>query len=498
MILVSSSCHRRVWGNLFLLLMWTGLFLLCGCNGFMAKKPVPDLVLPSAYTDSFPDMDVSNDGGKGLENFPAPLESEELDRLLSQAFSQNHDLQIRRARTQKAKASLEREMGLALPALNASLGAGKKESLAIWGKDPIQKGSTQWNALVKGSYNLDIWGRARFRIRAEKERFLAALEEEKILRMDIAGQVAATFVDIISCRKRQEILDAQIQADEDLLELITARFSRGQASFLDISQQRASKAGTLALKPILEKEDALLLGKLSLLTGSVVAIKDDKKGNAGNHLPEISAGDFPKTPPLPAPGIPADLLQNRHDIKAARHELMASQWQAAASKADLLPSFSLSAQALFSNGSLDILFQNWVLSLGANLAATLFDGGVKKSRIQEAMALANEKVQVYARVVAGAIRDVEDALVRLEKEKQYLACLENQKIAQDASLEAARLQYTRGKDSFLNYLLAWKSSQKIHRQVISQTAVYIKERIRFYRAMGHDWTSSLSGSWHHE
>ncbi len=490
MILAPSSYYRRFCENLILLLILAALFLLWGCNGFMAKNPVPELVLPSAYTGSFSDI-ASNDAGTMPEALPGPLESEEFDILLAQAFSQNHDLQIRKARTARAKAALEREMGLALPALNASLGTGKTKNHALWGEKPIQKGSTQWTALVKGSYNLDIWGRARFRIRAERERYLAALQEENRLRVDIAGQVAETFVDIIACRKRQDILAAQIRADEGLLELVTVRFSKGQASFLDVSQQRASKAGTLALKPMLEKESALLLGKLSLLLGSVVTIEDGSKDNKGSFehsLPQILTRDFPETAPLPAPGIPVDLIQNRHDIQTARHELLASQWQIAAAKADFLPSFTLSGQALFSSGSLDLLFQNWVLSLGANLAATLFDGGVKKSRIQEAKALVDEKVQVYAKVVAGAIRDVEDALVRLEKEKQYLVCLENQKIAQDASLEAARLQYTRGQDSFLNYLVAWKASQKIHRQVISQTAVYIKERIRFYRVMGHDWT----------
>ena len=66
-----------------------------------------------------------------------------------------------------------------------------------------------------------------------------------------------------------------------------------------------------------------------------------------------------------------------------------------AARADLMPSFSLSAQALFSSGELDLLFHNWVASLAASVAGPLFDGGLRKAEVERARAAAMEQVSIF-------------------------------------------------------------------------------------------------------
>ena len=70
-----------------------------------------------------------------------------------------------------------------------------------------------------------------------------------------------------------------------------------------------------------------------------------------------------------------DIADTWVDIRAARMHLEAAALDVEAAKADLFPELTLSASASFSSGTLDLLFRNWVFSLGTALAGPLLDGG---------------------------------------------------------------------------------------------------------------------------
>ena len=155
-----------------------------------------------------------------------------------------------------------------------------------------------------------------------------------------------------------------------------------------------------------------------------------------------------------------------------------------AAKADLFPELTLSASAVFSSGTLDLLFQNWVLSLGAALAGPLLDGGERKEEIDRTRAVVREELNTYAKTVANAICEVEDALVAIDRQNAYIERLTQQLAAVKATLQNARIQYLNGQSSYLNYLTAWASMESLERQMVSEKAIYIKERIALYKVTG--------------
>jgi len=195
---------------------------------------------------------------------------------------------------------------------------------------------------------------------------------------------------------------------------------------------------------------------------------------------------LPEPLPLPGIGIPSDLLENRPDIQAAKMRLSSSQWEVTVARADLLPSFSLTAQALFSNGAFDLLFQNWIATLAGSIAGPIFDGGFRKAEVERVTAVAQEQVTLYARTVAKAIQEVEDSLVSIEKQKEYIRLLEEELNVARLTLKDAMVQYQNGQSSYLSYLVAWTSIQRLESQLVGERAGYIKERIGLYRALG--WT----------
>ena len=137
----------------------------------------------------------------------------------------------------------------------------------------------------------------------------------------------------------------------------------------------------------------------------------------------VSQKTLPELIPLPATGLPADLLAARPDVRAAGLRLKEADWQVSAARADRLPAVTLSAAAEFSSDALNLLFSNWVATLAASLAGPLFDGGYRSAEVDRTRAVAEEYLTAYARTVAEAIREVEDSLVTETRQNEYIALL---------------------------------------------------------------------------
>ena len=80
---------------------------------------------------------------------------------------------------------------------------------------------------------------------------------------------------------------------------------------------------------------------------------------------------------ITAPGLPADLIRRRPDVRGAYLRLRAADEEAAAAAADRFPRISLTARAETSAEKARDLFDNWLAGLAANLVAPLFEGGAR-------------------------------------------------------------------------------------------------------------------------
>ncbi|MEN8212089.1 MAG: TolC family protein, partial [Thermodesulfobacteriota bacterium] len=130
------------------------------------------------------------------------------------------------------------------------------------------------------------------------------------------------------------------------------------------------------------------------------------------------------------------------------------------------------------------LFQNWVATLAGSIAGPIFDGGFRKAEVERVKAAAKEQLNIYAMTVARAIREVEDILITIQKQDAYIKLLEKELEAARLTLKDARIQYQNGQSSYLNYLVAWTSIERLERQLVSERAVYLKDRMELYRVLG--------------
>lgn len=451
-----------------------GMILLYGCR---TMEPEPSLPGPVVVPDQY---SVDIEGSASADQWWTFLESNELDRLIQEALTKNFDLLVLQSRVDQAKARVEKQSADLFPSLSFSAGGQKRATQvkSSHSSSTVSNTGNSWDTSLNGSYTMDVWGREKAQVQAQVLDLEAAGKDLQKTRNDVSEQVAQTWIDIIAARKRLAVLENQIHINKTLLDLQKLRFVNGKASALDVSQQREVLAEASSQVPLIEKQEQLLLNTLAFLIGKPHAQKI-----------QVHSQNLPEPPPLPDIGLPARLLKNRPDIQAAKMRLISSQWDVKAAEADLLPSFKLSAQALFSSGKLDLLFQNWIATLAASISGPIFDGGYRKAEIKRVKAIAEEAISLYAKTVANAIREVENSLTGIQKQEDYIRLLEEELELTRLTLQDARLQYQNGQSSYLSYLVAWTSIERLERQLIGERAEYIKERIGLYQSLG--WQTNI-------
>ncbi|MFH2092360.1 MAG: efflux transporter outer membrane subunit [Pseudomonadota bacterium] len=460
--------------RLIVVAMLTGILLVSGCRTLVPEKGTsPVMNLPETFFNS---MDAGNtvktDVGK---NGWFSFNSDELNALIDEALTHNFDLNTLRTKIAQQEAQLKKKEAGFFPDLGFSFG-GKKKATQVKkssSQSSTYDGSHSWDVSLSSSYTADIWGGIEAGKTSQGLTLAAARLDVKASKLKVSSQVAQAWIDIIATRKEKQILDQQIKINHTLLDLQKLRFANGKANALEVSQQREALAEASSQGPLLTKKAQLLLNSLAFLSG---------KTAIGSM--NVTARELPEPVWPQRVGIPADLLINRPDIQAALMRLQSSEWDITQAKADLLPSFSLTAQALFSSGKLDLLFRNWVASLAASLAGPIFDAGLGQAEVDRLKAVAREQVNLYAKTVSAAIREVEDSLVTIEKQKDYIRLLEEELAVARLTLKDAMIQYRNGKSSYLSYLVAWTSIERLERQLVGERAVYLKERVTLSAALG--------------
>jgi outer membrane protein TolC len=277
-------------------------------------------------------------------------------------------------------------------------------------------------------------------------------------------------------RAQVALVESQIETNRQLLKLVEARFRIGQADASDIYRQRQLLAQTEGELAQAGSQLDSLKHQLAVLLG---AYPGSRTLPAGSQLPIPG--------PLPALGVPAELLQRRPDLQAARLRIAAADARAAAAVAARYPRIDLSA-ALTTSSSSGELFSNWLGSLVAQLTAPLFDGGQRSAEAQRTRAAVVEALNEYRQTLLEALGEVEVALAAEYGQRRYLASLEAQLRQAAAVQRQERQRYFQGDSDYLSVLDALRSRQALERQQVTARRQLVSDRIQLVRALAGGWT----------
>ncbi len=402
--------------------------------------------------------------------------------LSSQALDSAPSLQEALARIDIARSGARRAGAARLPLVTGDASAtGTRINPNQFGDGAAQGGfidteQVQYGANVAASWDLDLFGRLRAQERAAIARIDAASASAGAVRLALVAEIATGVIDWRTFSQRQEALEQDVLAAEQLAGLAKTREDAGLAPGFDRVRAEAAASASRSRLAALTSERVRIIGRLVTLTGqnaSTVTAALEKQGPAGVRA-------------LAPAAVPSLVLTNRPDVLAATAELAATDADLAATARQRFPQFTLSAALGLLAFNLGDLFNSDSLvgSLSAGLAAPLLDFGRIEAEIDGAAATKRAAFAAYRGAVFQALGEAETAygLIEASDREADLAVKERDELQRAASLANSR--YRAGLADFLTVLEARRAADASGERAAAALGRAQRARVLLWQALG--------------
>lgn len=401
--------------------------LLAGCA--LGPAPRPELPQPAAWQAPLPHGGSSEQLGLWWARFDDPL----LEALIRQAEAANPGLQQAVARIAQARAAAGAAEGAGRPQLGLSGSLNRSRAAVPSSEGPRSLGSLGLDA----SWELDLFARQRLQSQAATERAAASTLAWHHAKISLAAEVAQNYLGLRSCERLLDI----VQRDAASLTLIAgyaqdkARVGLESPAAAALLQASAAEA---AGRVLAQRADCDLQIK------ALVALTVLDEPALRERLAEGRAR-LPQSARFAVPALPAALLSQRPDLAASEREVLAAWAERGAADAERYPQLrltgALSRGALRAGGLRDS-GEGW--SFGPTLSLPIFDGGTRRANLDAAQARYEEALALHKERLLGAVREVEEALVRLDAAEAREGHAQDSARGYEASLQATQARWQRG------------------------------------------------------
>ena len=412
------------------------------------QKPAMDV--PAVFKESGLWKAANSSAATVPDNWWLLFNDSVLNDLQNQVIVGNENLKAAAAQVQVARAALGSSRAGLLPAVGASAGGSFS---AVPGSPAT---ITSYSAAASATWELDLWGRVSGNVSAAQARLQASAADLASARLSVQAILTQTYFSLRAAEAQAALLDRSVAAYLRSLELTQNRYNAGVSSAADVAQAQTQLKSTQAQRMEASSSRAQLEHALATLLG---------KPSAMLTLPRTA--NLPQAPVIPVQ-LPASLIERRPDIAAAERRVAAANAQIGVAQNAFFPAVTLSANAGLRGSTLAQLLSapNLFWSLGPALAATLFDGGARKSAEESARASLDQATAAYRQTVLIALQEVEDNLVIAVSLEEQLALQTDALAAAQRNLEITNNQYKAGTVSYLNVVTAQATALSAERTLL--------------------------------
>lgn len=406
-----------------------------------------------------------------------------LNELIDTAIANNNGVRIAGLRVTEASASLGIATGSRYPQVQVVTG-----NAAITDSGDVRLQEFSLGAGL--SWEIDFWGKFRRGIEAADANLLATVADYDDVMVLVTSAVADVYSIVRSTEEQLKLARESLELQQRSFEIVELLFQNGSSSELDALQARTLLLSTQAAIPALETGLKQAKHALAVLLGETPSTLDRIFD---------SAGSMPVVPETISVGLPADLLRQRPDVRAAEMRAMAQNAIVGRATADLYPSFSLtgflgatSRDVDTGNAIIDDLFSadSEAYSIGAGFVWPFLNYDRIQNNIRVQDARLQQALVAYQETVLQAARETEDAMAALHGTREQNKLLtEGVEVAQ----RSADLAFLRYQEGFADYQRVLDSQQRLFSQqqrFAANRGEVVRSLVLLYRSLGGGWQTS--------
>jgi NodT family efflux transporter outer membrane factor (OMF) lipoprotein len=402
-------------------LMLVLILHLTGCT-IGPKYVRPTTQIPAAYKESAdwkkaePQDEIVRGSWWKIFNDP------QLDALEDQVNISNQNIAIAQAQYAQAYALVQAAKSSFLPILTTS-GSYTRSHGGSGGSNSSNGKSTSSQTLLNAdvTWELDLWGKIRQTIAANKANAQASKADLEGVQLSTQAQLAQDYFQLCSLDAQKKLLDDTVVIYQKFFTLTKNRYTSGVAGQADVLSAQTQLEGTQAQEIDIGVQRAQVEHAIALLIG--------KPASDFSLSSLVQSSIVPSVPE----GIPSQILEQRPDIASAERTVAAANSLIGVAESAYFPTLTLSASGSYESSSLSKLFSspNPLWSVGPALAETIFDAGLRQAQTTQAKAIYAQDVAEYRQTVLTAFGQVEDNLAALR-------ILEQEAAVQDEAVKDAQ------------------------------------------------------------
>ena len=480
--------------------------VLCtsGCLPALLPQREPDfrIVLPGSYEAS-PSAPV---GSTSVPAAPGPVgeasgsaapaglarrcwnevfTSPQLAALVAESLAHNQELDIRIQELVMARAEVAARRGEYQPKVKGRLGAGG-DKVSSWSSQGVSDEAHElppwlWDLspVLAGSWEVDIWNRLRTEADAAQTRYLASVEGRNFVVTRLVAEIARSYYDLLALDNKVKVLEHNLEIQTRALDLIRIEKQAAKVTELAVQRFEAEIAKNRGHLFELEQDRIEVENRLNFLAGRSPRPVARESGDLDVSLARgLDAG------------LPADLLDNRPDVRQATRELEAARLDVKAARAAFQPSLSIDAKAGLSTfNPLHLLDLPGSMALGAagSLVAPLINRAALEAQYRTADARQIQAIYQYEQTLLQAWIEVMNHLagIRNTRAAYDLSAIQCDRLRNSVALSTILFKAARA--DYVEVLLTQRDLLEAEMERTDRRRVQQQAFVNLYEALGGGW-----------
>ena len=392
-----------------------------------------------------------------------------LDSLIALAVDRNYSVAMAINRIAAARANLWAERGNFFPSIGLNAGWTRQETSGNTSSLP-QSTEHYYDAAVSMSWEIDVFGSIRKRVKAQKENFAASKEEYAAVMVSMAAEVASAYINLRELQQELEVVNKNVASQEEVLKITEVRYNTGLVAKLDVAQAKSVLYSTKASIPQLEAGINQYITTLAVLLGMYpqeIRPVLEITGTLPDYMEPIGVG------------MPVDLLLRRPDIRGAERSVNAQAALLGASKSDWLPKVFLKGSFGYAARDLNDLVKS--------KSMTIFSGGQLVNATRLAKAQLDESINQFNQTVLTAVQETDNAMNSYRNSIKQIVALREVRNQGVETLKLSLELYKQGLSPFQNVLDAQRSLLSYENQLVQAQGSSLLQLINLYKALGGGW-----------
>jgi NodT family efflux transporter outer membrane factor (OMF) lipoprotein len=425
------------------------------------------------------------------------FQSPALDALVAQAFTANPTIRAAQAALAQAQELVRAQRGFYYPSVGAGFQAERvkvagnntqSSSLGIQGNgenlgQPVQPAVPLYYQFYTAGLTVgfvpDVFGANRRQVellaaQTDVQRF--ALEATYVT---LASNVVGAAIQQASLRAQIDATQQIIAADETCLQILRDQFRLGFAMRIDVAAQEAALALAESALPPLQKQYEQTRDLIRALLGNL----------QDRDVPQVIELDALQLPPELPLSLPARIIEQRPDVRAAESQLHAANAQVGVAVAAMLPQFSITGTLGGNAAQIPLLFGSggpfWTLVGG--VTQPVFEGGTLLHTKRAASAALKQAAAQYQSTVITAYQNVADTLHASLSDADTLAGAVESEHAAKVTYDLTRRQMEVGYVNYLALLSAETAYQQALLTRVQAQAARFGDTVALFQALGGGW-----------